>query len=306
MPCREATSLHRRGVACGTPWVTVVVPVFNEAHGIACTLEALLDQSHPRERYEVVVVDNGSTDGTRGVVADYPVRLLREPRRSSYAARNAGIESTAGDWLAFIDSDCVAEPDWLANLLSCASSSGAGLVAGRIELEPPAQPTLGSRLLALRFSSQIRRRGVENEASAPGGNLLVRREVFEACGLFEVLVSGADSAFTQAAARNGYKLAFAEDALVKHPGEISNSDYLRRGFRLHYGKGSRRRDEPGILGNQLRALPWRPALRLPPELRSSSSWQRLVWRHYLWLDRLARWAGALAGILGIPYKGDRH
>jgi glycosyltransferase involved in cell wall biosynthesis len=292
-------------------FVSVVVPCFNEERRIGRTLSALLEQSYPRRSYEIVVVDNGSTDGTRGVVAGYPVRCLVEPRRSSYAARNAGIEVTSGDYLAFVDSDCVAEPRWLESLLRADREAGQGIVAGRIELSPPLRPTRGSQLLALRFSSGRRRENVEARGAAAAGNLLVRREIFEEVGLFDVSVSGADSEFTRAAARAGRKLVYADDAVVWHPGEISDAGFLRRSFRIHYGKGARRRGEPGALREIARQLPWRPAWRLPPELRAadptlSSTQRRVAWLVFLWLDALARWSGALSGALGIPYRGDRR
>ena len=292
------------------PFVSVVVPCFNEERRIGRTLSALLAQSYPRQRYEIVVVDNGSTDDTRRVVAGHPVRCLIETRRSSYAARNAAIEATSGDYLAFIDSDCVAEARWLESLVRCDRESGEGLVAGRIELVPPLRPTRGSQLLALRFSSAVRRENAETRGAAAGGNLLVRREIFEEIGLFDVAVSGADSAFTEAVARGGRKLVYADDAVVWHPGEISDAEYLRRSFRIHYGKGSRRRGEPGSLLEIARGMPWRPGRRLPPELcaadpAASAPQRRLGWLAFLWLDALARWSGAFCGALGVPYRGDR-
>lgn len=292
-------------------FVSVVVPCYNEERRIGRALSALLDQSYPKQRYEIVVVDNGSTDHTRRVVASYPVRCLIEARRSSYAARNTGIESTSGDYLAFIDSDCVAEASWLENLVRRDRESGQGLVAGRIELLPPVRQTRGSLLLALRFSSGVRRENAEARSAAPCGNLLVQREIFEEIGLFDVAVSGADSEFTQAAARGGRKLVHADDAVVWHPGEISDAEFLRRSFRIHYGKGARRRGEPGALRETARRLPWRPGRRLPPELCAadptvSSPQRRLGWLAFLWLEALARWSGALCGALGIPYRGDRR
>ncbi len=292
-------------------FVSVVVPCFNEERRIGRTLSALLDQSYPKQRYEIVVVDNGSTDDTRRLVARYPVRCLIEERRSSYAARNAGIEATSGDYLAFIDSDCVPEASWLENLVRCDRESGQGLVAGRIELLPPVRPTRGSLLLALRFSSGVRRENAEARGAAPGGNLLVQREIFEEIGLFDVAVSGADSEFTRAVARGGRKLVYADDAVVWHPGEISDAEFLRRSFRIHYGKGARRRGEPGALPEIARRVPWRPQRRLPPQLCAAdpgvcSPRRRLGWLAFLWLDALARWSGALCGALGIAYRGDRR
>src|SRR4051794_2667993 len=82
-------------------------------------LEAVAAQDYPQEVTEVIVVDNGSTDDTRAVVAAYGVTLLIESEiRTSYAARNRGIRHARGEFVAFLDSDCVAAPEWLSQLVS--------------------------------------------------------------------------------------------------------------------------------------------------------------------------------------------
>jgi hypothetical protein len=139
----------------------------------------------------------------------------------------------------------------------------------------------------------------------------VQREVFEETGLFDVAISGADGELTKAAARCGRKIAYAHDAVVWHPADISNLDYLRRSFRIHYGEGVRMRGEAGALLDLWRRLPWRPPLRLPEAVREAdpgvpSPWRRCGWLTYLWLHALSRWAGALCGRLGVPYRGDRR
>jgi glycosyltransferase involved in cell wall biosynthesis len=286
-----------------------VVPVLDEELRIGRTLEALLAQSLPHDRYEIVVVDNGSTDATRAVVARYPVRCLRESRPSSYAARNAGAAATSGDYLAFLDADCVPGPDWLECLLRCDEEARQGLVSGRIEYHEPARETLGSRLLMAGFSVQARRENVELRSKAAGGNLLVHRQVFEEIGGFEAVVSGGDSTFTEAAARAGYKVVYADEAVVWHPGDISNGAFLRRSFRIQHGKTARLRDRAGALADLLRRLPWRPVFRMPAEVRAvdpmPSLGRRLAWPAFLWLNAWMRWGGALCAVLGLPYTGDR-
>jgi hypothetical protein len=90
------------------PAVSIVVPVYNRAGEIGDCLEALLAQNYPTYRLEIIIVDDGSTDGTAEVVSRYPVRLIKQPQnRGQSAARNAGVRAAQGEIVAYIDSDCI-------------------------------------------------------------------------------------------------------------------------------------------------------------------------------------------------------
>ncbi len=295
----------------GLPSVAVVVPAYNEERRIADTLRRLLDQEYPDERYDVVVVDNGSRDLTPSIVRQCGVRLLVEAKPSSYAARNRGIRETQSEYLAFIDSDCLADRAWLSNLMHAEQSRGAGLVAGRIELLPPKQRTMGSAVVLSRYSADGRRQHVESNGTAAAGNLLVKRDLFDQLGLFEECVSGADTVFTKAAADVGRRVVYAEDAVVWHPSDISNWGLLRRTFRVRYGAGIRARGAGTRPLQLLRGVPWRPPIRFPPEMRPAlKGWNALLdgvlWRGYLWAENLAGWLGLISGYVGVRYKGDRR
>lgn len=102
--------------------VAVIVPTFNRAASLAQLLNSLCRQRADHLRYEVLIVDNGSTDRTREVIAAYAaafpfVRCLREPRAGASNARNRGILSADARILAFIDDDIRAAPDWLAAIV---------------------------------------------------------------------------------------------------------------------------------------------------------------------------------------------
>jgi glycosyltransferase involved in cell wall biosynthesis len=117
-----------------TPTVAVIVPVRNGADTIATCIEALLALEWPADALELVIVDNGSTDGTPDVVRRYPVRLVEEHSRpSSYAARNGGIAATRGAVCCFTDADCVPAPGWVrAHVAALADPETCGS-AGPIE-----------------------------------------------------------------------------------------------------------------------------------------------------------------------------
>ena len=106
------------GESVDFPRVTVIIPVRDRAGEIADCLKSVLSLDYPKDKVEVIVIDDGSVDGTADVVRTFPCRLLRnrESRGQSYC-RNRGAEEATGDILAFIDSDCVAGRMWLKELV---------------------------------------------------------------------------------------------------------------------------------------------------------------------------------------------
>src|SRR5688572_22754402 len=117
-------------------FVSVIIPVLNDGDRLHRCLAALEEQTYPGDRFEVIVVDNGSKHDPAEIVAEFPhAKLAREAKPSSYAARNVGIALAKGDILAFTDSDCVPTKQWLeAGVAALTSSPDCGMVAGAVEV----------------------------------------------------------------------------------------------------------------------------------------------------------------------------
>jgi hypothetical protein len=111
----------------GSPRVAVIVPCYNAASTLAASLQSALMQD---VRVEVVVVDDGSTDGSLAVARGFgpQVRVLTGPNRGASAARNIGMEATEGTWLVFLDADDLLEPGTLGKRLAAAEANGADVV----------------------------------------------------------------------------------------------------------------------------------------------------------------------------------
>lgn len=179
-----------------TPFVSVIVPVYNEALRIAKCIEALLNQTYPHERYEVLIVDNGSSDTTQSVAAKYPVKLLIEnTTQSSYAARNKGILNAKGDLIALTDADCIPAPDWIekgvGNLLRVPN---CGLVAGRISplFKDPKRPNAFETYESIMHFRQ--KKYVQFHKYGATANVFTYKKTFEKVGLFnDTLRSGGDN-----------------------------------------------------------------------------------------------------------------
>ena len=116
-----------------TPFVSVIIPTYHDWDRLKLCLNALAQQSYPKDRFEVLVVNNDPEDQPPYVVASGNVRLLEEAKSGSYAARNAAIRVAKGEVFAFTDSDCIPDQDWLKHGIS-AIQSGAERVGGAVVL----------------------------------------------------------------------------------------------------------------------------------------------------------------------------
>ena len=129
-----------------TPVVSVVVPVFNGAATVGDCVRSLAGQSLDAERYEVIVVDDGSADDSAAVAREAgATTVVRRPHEGRCAARNAGWQAASAPWVAFVDADGVPARTWLAALVDRVSASGervlgaAGLTLGHGSSTPPAR-----------------------------------------------------------------------------------------------------------------------------------------------------------------------
>src|SRR5262249_33994890 len=135
MLLEQRRAADRRTSAGSTlPMISVVVPVRNEAAFLGRTLEQLLRQDYEPGRFEVLVADGGSTDGTpdplRGMVAEHPtLRLLHNPRGWASAGRNVAIRAARGEVIVIVDGHCdLANPRYLRDLADAFARSGADCV----------------------------------------------------------------------------------------------------------------------------------------------------------------------------------
>lgn len=110
--------------------ITVAIPCYNSSTYIGRVIESVLDQTHPAD--EVLVVDDGSTDGSAGIIRRYPVRLIQHNNNRGVAtARNSAIEVATGDVIIYIDADAIADSHLLATLIGGYDSPKVGGVGGQ-------------------------------------------------------------------------------------------------------------------------------------------------------------------------------
>lgn len=216
------------------PFVSVVVPAYNNQDTVGFCIESLLAQDYPKERCEIIVVDNNSTDDTADVISRYSVKLLHERgKQSAYAARNLGIRHAKGEIIAFTDADCVADSSWLTNLLGSYGDPAFGCFSGLIKAYEPR--SLVARLLARYQAERFCRQSQSANPMAVGGNAAYVREVLEGIGLFDdTLRSGGDLELAwRMQQQTGKRIAFVEQAVVYH----RYPDSIVRVFRTSHFRG---------------------------------------------------------------------
>jgi GT2 family glycosyltransferase len=212
------------------PEISVVVPVRDGAGGLRLLLESLAAQTLARDRFEVVVVDNGSRDDAPAAVAGATgAVLVRESWANRGLARNRGVAVAAADLIAFTDGDCLADAGWLAALLACLQH--APLAAGPVVLETGTPPNACERLeLVWRFDQAGNVRASGWAASA---NLGISRRAFLEIGGFDPAYRhiGEDVDLCLRAGAAGHRLAYCPDAVITHAAESALRPILRRAFR---------------------------------------------------------------------------
>lgn len=163
---------------------SVIVPFLNEEKRIEACLKSLLAQTF-EQGYELIFIDNGSTDRSADIVQGYPVRLLHEPVRDPYIARNRGIRAARGQYIAFTDADCIVRPDWLTHLHHSFDAAGADIVIGRLLYPQPVPLALACHENYYHIKLQdICRHKRTPYYYGHAGNMAVRASVFETAGLF--------------------------------------------------------------------------------------------------------------------------
>jgi glycosyltransferase involved in cell wall biosynthesis len=219
-----------------SPLVSVIVPVRHAEDALPDFLGCLERQTLPRERFEVVVVDDASRDRTAEVAraAGIASVLVLPAWGGAYAARNAGLRQARGEIVAFTDVDCRPEPAWLEHAVEELERNGADLLGGHIEVPLGSRPTIAELVDFARYLDQ--ERGLEEGGFAVTANLIARRRVVDAIGPFiENVISDGDREWCLRATEAGFRLAYGPSAVVHHEPRRRIRDVARRGFRDGYG-----------------------------------------------------------------------
>jgi GT2 family glycosyltransferase len=215
-----------------TPQISVVIPHYQDLQRLDSCLTALGRQNCPPELFEVIVADNGSPAGQEavaGVIAGR-ARLVVASERGAGPARNAGVKAALGSVIAFTDSDCLPEADWLSEGVRALSISD--FVGGRIRVlaDNPRHMTPTEAFEAVfAFDNQ---RYVTKKGFSVTANLFCTRKVFDKVGDFRVGVSE-DVDWCRRARVAGFRIGYAPEAVIGHPARRTWLELRNKWHRLN-------------------------------------------------------------------------
>ena len=224
------------------PSFSIVIPTYRRPDRLADCLRALAELDYPRDRFEVIVVDDGS--GAPPTAAAAPPSLdltvLTPPHAGPAAARNTGAARARGDFLAFTDDDCMPESRWLRALAAHATPTIDQALGGRTvnALVDNPYSSATQRLIDYLYEWQAQRGGLAFFAS---NNLAVPTALFRARGGFDVgfpLAAGEDREFGHRWARAGGRLVYVPEAVVRHAHHLGLRSFWRQ--HVNYGRGALR------------------------------------------------------------------
>ncbi|MBU1396184.1 MAG: glycosyltransferase [Gammaproteobacteria bacterium] len=234
------------------PFVSVIVPALNCAEDVQSFAEAMRQQDYPADRFEIIVVDNGSSDDTFERARTAGMIALKREEKGRARALNTGIKTARGELILTTDLSCRAEPYWIRAVVETfADHPEAGCVAGEIKLlratdgaviDFQERSNYMSPLLALN------RTRLPFMPFADGANASFRKRVFDEIGGFEEsFVKAADVEICyRMFVLTDYTLVFNRSALMWEPGEPSLRALLHQRFRMGIGWNLMRMKYPAL------------------------------------------------------------
>ena len=223
------------------PDVSIVIPTCSRKDILRRCLAALARQSH--ESFEVIVVDDESTDGTpemlEAFATDHPDLRFRwyrnQPRRGANPSRNRGVQASQGAFIAFLDDDCIPADDWLERLMTGFVSDRVAAVTGRVDNAPP------SNLYELTLKGTSCVHGDVHATRLVAGNMCVRRDLLLRYGFDEdrataqkdasVSGRGDEEGLYLALRAAGYEQRVVHDAVVEHHHPHTRRTFFRQAYR---------------------------------------------------------------------------
>jgi len=228
-----------------TTRVSVVIVTYNDRPNLLRCLRSLADQTIPSSATEIVVVDDGSTDGTADAVArSFPdVCIVGKTNEGADISRNAGVVRASGGIIAFIDSDCTAAVDWLARLVERLTANERAVVGGRVEH----RGTFWQRVTGVADFGEYQSLRERAACALPTCNLGLRRELARSEPFDPRLArAGGDTLLTERLRRGGAELIYAPEVLVRHCPRVGPAEFFARGRRYGRSFVKARRLEPDL------------------------------------------------------------
>ncbi|MCI5166123.1 MAG: glycosyltransferase [Candidatus Electrothrix sp. GM3_4] len=217
------------------PDFSIIVPAWNAEKNLSLCLQSLTQQTLSKDSYEVILVDDGSTDQTAEIARQFPVVYHYQKNQGPASARNAGVFLAKGDLIFFTDADCIPDPNWLKKMAAPFVRPEVTAVKGAYRTE---QKDIIARFAQVefeeRFSMLAQRESIDMVDTYSAG---FRKKIFLDLGGFDTRFPKAnneDTEFSYRMSVQGYTMVFTPRALVRH---LNHPDSVLRYFRLKFGRG---------------------------------------------------------------------
>jgi cellulose synthase/poly-beta-1,6-N-acetylglucosamine synthase-like glycosyltransferase len=231
-------------VANDTPFISVVIPVKNEAAVLSRCLESLTAVDYPKDSYEIIIADGMSTDNTREIALRFKAKVVENHRQLVVSGRNCGFRQARGEIIAFTDADCSFDSRWLKNSVKYFQDQTVGGIGGVVR---PPEDSSGFEsainfifYLAEIFRTTSHRQGRFQTGQVndiPGCNAFYRRQALEkVMPVDENLLTAEDVWMNFAVRECGYKLMSAPDVILWHYRRNSPKRFLRQIYRFSIGR----------------------------------------------------------------------
>ncbi len=225
------------------PIFSIIVPSYNRPNQLLVCLEALARLSYPKDRFEVIVVDDGSEPSLERVVSGFDesldARCLRQRNSGPAAARNLGARHAKGDILAFTDDDCAPEPGWLNAIAKRVSNGSECLVGGKTVNRLMDNPFSATSQLILDVVYQHYNADPERARFFASNNLAMPTSLFQESGGFDVAFrTSEDREFCDRFLFRGLQLVYEPDAVISHAHDLTFRQFVAQHF--NYGRGAHR------------------------------------------------------------------
>ena len=251
-PITEATDHQTEELLC-----SVIVPVYNGAATVTRCLDALAAQSVASDRFEIIVVDDGSQDATvhridawREAHSQCRLRLLRQPNAGPAVARNHGAQAAHAPLLLFTDADCAPLPTWVDELSAPFADQ---TIVGAKGTYVTRQTAATARFVQAEYEDRYdRMRGLGQIDFIDTYSAAYRRDIFLENGGFDGIFTTAsveDQEFSFRLAQKGYRLVFAPAAQVEHLHDETLHAYARRKYYIGYWKALLTQRHPARMVN---------------------------------------------------------
>lgn len=215
--------------------ISVIIPAYNAAKTIDNCLRALLNQTVSRSEYEIIVIDDGSTDDTPQIVGSYKdITLIRQENQGPAVARNQGAKQASGDIILFTDSDCTPVADWIEKMIAPFNRDES--IAGVKGVYRTDQKELVARFVQLEYEDKYdvmkKQKYIDFIDTYSAG---FRREAFCAIGGYDTsfpVACAEDVEMSFRLANAGYKMIMVPDAVVYHIHPNTLTAYLKKKFKF--------------------------------------------------------------------------